>query len=191
MFRSFSKHPAVLLTTGLAAGAIIGGACIAMAEQVHMQNALRSLENARAQLADAVADKGGHRRFGCTALVHVWSVSARGQHDGFAPRTVNSGDCLDLLLGSVLVVETLEDQDRRQDTRQVFLDIPASKLRTQPHAGPRTKQRIDALAVIPRQPGPEIALFVKGLDPSNVLDGQILYEHVRRFQNQSRALTDP
>ena len=118
-------------------------------------------------------------------------MSACGQHEAFAPLTENSGNRLDLVLGSVLVVETLKDQGRREDARQVFLDIPASKLRTQPHAGPRTKQRIDALAVIPRQPGPEIALFVKGRDPSDALDGQILYEHVRRFQNQSRALTDP
>ena len=61
MIRLFSKSPATVLVTGLAAGAIIGGACVAMAEQVHMQNALRALENARSQLAEAVADKGGHR----------------------------------------------------------------------------------------------------------------------------------
>jgi hypothetical protein len=61
MFRLFSKSPAAVLVTGLAAGAIAGGACVAMAEQVHMQNALRALENARSQLAEAVADKGGHR----------------------------------------------------------------------------------------------------------------------------------
>jgi hypothetical protein len=61
MFRLFSKSPAVVLLTGLAAGAIVGGACVAVAEQVHMQNALRALENARAQLQEAVADKGGHR----------------------------------------------------------------------------------------------------------------------------------
>jgi hypothetical protein len=61
MSRLFSRSPAVVLVTGLTAGAIIGGACVAMAEQVHMQNALRSLENARAQLQEAVADKGGHR----------------------------------------------------------------------------------------------------------------------------------
>ena len=61
MIRFFSKSPAVILATGLAAGAIVGGACVAVAEQVHMQNALRALENARAQLQEAVADKGGHR----------------------------------------------------------------------------------------------------------------------------------
>ena len=61
MLRLFSKSPAVVLVTGLAAGAILGGACVAVAEQVHMQNALRALENARNQLVEAVADKGGHR----------------------------------------------------------------------------------------------------------------------------------
>jgi hypothetical protein len=61
MIRFFSKSPAVILVTGLAAGAIVGGASVAIAEQVHMQNALRALENARAQLQEAVADKGGHR----------------------------------------------------------------------------------------------------------------------------------
>ncbi|MBV8186124.1 MAG: hypothetical protein JOY64_10690 [Alphaproteobacteria bacterium] len=61
MIRFFSKSPAVILATGLAAGAIVGGACVAVAEQVHMQNALRALENARSQLTEAVADKGGHR----------------------------------------------------------------------------------------------------------------------------------
>ncbi len=61
MFRLFSKSPTVILAVGLAAGAIVGGTCVAVAEQVHMVNALRSLENARAQLQEAVADKGGHR----------------------------------------------------------------------------------------------------------------------------------
>lgn len=61
MIRFLSPSPAALLVTGLTIGAIVGGACVAMAEQVHMQNALRSLENARAQLVEAIADKGGHR----------------------------------------------------------------------------------------------------------------------------------
>lgn len=61
MFRFLSSSPRTLLATGLAAGALLGGTCVAVAEQVHMQNALRALENARAQLQEAVADKGGHR----------------------------------------------------------------------------------------------------------------------------------
>jgi len=61
MIRLFSRSPAVVLATSLAAGAIIGGACVAIADQPHMQNALRALENARSQLVEAVADKGGHR----------------------------------------------------------------------------------------------------------------------------------
>lgn len=61
MFRLLSKSPTVILAVGLAAGAIVGGTCVAVAEQVHMVNALRSLENARAQLQEAVADKGGYR----------------------------------------------------------------------------------------------------------------------------------
>ena len=61
MIRFFCKSPAAVLATGLGTGAIIGGALVAMADQPHMQNALRALENARYQLQEAVADKGGHR----------------------------------------------------------------------------------------------------------------------------------
>ena len=60
MLRSFSKSPAVILITGITIGTI-AGACIAMAAQPNMQEALGSLQAARASLVAAQANKGGHR----------------------------------------------------------------------------------------------------------------------------------
>jgi hypothetical protein len=45
---------ALLLGVGFAAGGVV-------AAQPHMTNALHALQNAQAQLQEAVADKGGHR----------------------------------------------------------------------------------------------------------------------------------
>jgi len=47
-------------------------------------------------------------------------MSACGQHEAFAPVTENSGDCLDLFLGSVLVVLSLYDEYRPSFDVPVF-----------------------------------------------------------------------
>jgi hypothetical protein len=60
MLRLFSKSPTAILVTGVTIGAI-AGACAVMAAQPHMQSALGSLQAARAELARAEANKGGHR----------------------------------------------------------------------------------------------------------------------------------
>lgn len=60
MLRSFSKSPAAILITGITIGAI-AGACVAMAAQPNMQEALGSLQAARASLVASQANKGGHR----------------------------------------------------------------------------------------------------------------------------------
>ena len=60
MLRFFTKSPAALLLTGVTIGAI-AGACVAMAAQPNMQEALGSLQSARASLLKAQANKGGHR----------------------------------------------------------------------------------------------------------------------------------
>jgi ribonucleotide reductase beta subunit family protein with ferritin-like domain len=46
---------------GVAAATLAFTAGYAFAVQVHMQNALHALENARSQLQMALADKAGHR----------------------------------------------------------------------------------------------------------------------------------
>jgi hypothetical protein len=46
------------LSTMLATGVLVGQATAA---QPHMQNAISALQNARAELAAATPDKGGHR----------------------------------------------------------------------------------------------------------------------------------
>ncbi|MBY0321841.1 MAG: hypothetical protein K2X72_24165 [Reyranella sp.] len=55
-----TKSPAAILLTGLTVGAI-AGACVAMAAQPNMQEALGQLQAARASLVRAEANKGGHR----------------------------------------------------------------------------------------------------------------------------------
>jgi gas vesicle protein len=60
MLRSFSKSPTAILVTGITIGAI-AGACVAMAAQPNMQEALGSLQAARTSLVAAQANKGGHR----------------------------------------------------------------------------------------------------------------------------------
>jgi gas vesicle protein len=60
MPRLLSKSPTVVLITGITIGAI-AGACVAMAAQPNMQEALGSLQAARASLVAAQANKGGHR----------------------------------------------------------------------------------------------------------------------------------
>lgn len=50
------KAPLACLVTGL-----VAGASIATANQPHMVSALRALEGARAELIQAVPNKGGHR----------------------------------------------------------------------------------------------------------------------------------
>lgn len=60
MPRFISKSAAALLLTGITVGAI-AGACVAMAAQPNMQEALGSLQAARASLVKAQANKGGHR----------------------------------------------------------------------------------------------------------------------------------
>jgi len=60
MLRSLAKSPIVILVTGITIGAI-AGACIALAAQPNMQEALGSLQAARASLVAAQANKGGHR----------------------------------------------------------------------------------------------------------------------------------
>ena len=60
MLRLFSKSPTTILVTGITIGAI-AGACVAMAAQPNMQEALGSLQAARASLVKAQANKGGHR----------------------------------------------------------------------------------------------------------------------------------
>lgn len=52
--------PAVYLLTGMAIGAL-AAACTAGANQPNMQAALNSLQAARAELIQAVPNKGGHR----------------------------------------------------------------------------------------------------------------------------------
>jgi len=54
------KTPAAYLLIGIAIGAV-GGACVAGANQPHMQSALNSLQAARAELVQAAPDKGGYR----------------------------------------------------------------------------------------------------------------------------------
>jgi hypothetical protein len=41
--------------------AILGAACVTLADQPHMQAALQSLGSAQSQLRQATHDKGGHR----------------------------------------------------------------------------------------------------------------------------------
>jgi hypothetical protein len=60
MLRLFSKSPTAILLTGITVGAI-AGACAVMAAQPNMQEALGSLQAARASLVKAQANKGGHR----------------------------------------------------------------------------------------------------------------------------------
>ncbi len=60
MLRFMTKSPAAILLTGLTVGAI-AGACVAMAAQPNMQEALGQLQAARASLVRAEANKGGHR----------------------------------------------------------------------------------------------------------------------------------
>jgi len=50
----------VVIGAGIAA-TVAFTAGYALAAQVHMQNALRALENARSQLQQALPDKAGHR----------------------------------------------------------------------------------------------------------------------------------
>lgn len=60
--RIFNRRQALVATAGLAAAAAGLSAAPAHAEyQPLMQAALNSLHNARAQLINATADKGGHR----------------------------------------------------------------------------------------------------------------------------------
>ncbi|MFO1158829.1 MAG: hypothetical protein U1E60_08320 [Reyranellaceae bacterium] len=60
MPRIIPKSPVALLAIGAAVGAVIG-ACAAGANQANMQNALGSLQAARAELIQARPNKGGHR----------------------------------------------------------------------------------------------------------------------------------
>ena len=50
----FAASAAMLLGAGFMAGGVV-------AAQPHMMNALHALENAKSQLQEAAADKGGHR----------------------------------------------------------------------------------------------------------------------------------
>ncbi len=60
MLRPLFKSPTAVLLAGIAIG-VIAGACIATAAQPNMQEALGSLQAARASLVKSQANKGGHR----------------------------------------------------------------------------------------------------------------------------------
>jgi cytochrome bd-type quinol oxidase subunit 1 len=58
MMKLVRAKPVLALALGMGVAFAAG---VAVAGQPHMQNALKSLRNARAQLESALADKAGHR----------------------------------------------------------------------------------------------------------------------------------
>jgi hypothetical protein len=69
------KTPSAYLLIGIAIGA---GACVAGANQPHMQAALNSLQAARAELVQAAPDKGGYRARAITRTEEAINETERG-----------------------------------------------------------------------------------------------------------------
>src|SRR5215472_8261368 len=75
----------------------------------------------------------------------------------------------------ILILETLDDQDRTGNPRQIVFDVPASKIRMQPDVVP-SPECPPCIAVMPRQSLGQIGGFKLRFRSSDARHAQVLHK---------------
>ena len=92
-------------------------------------------------------------------------------------------DCLWLGHRPVLILETLNDENRTSDARQIFFDVPTAKIGMKPDVVP-SPERPGGIAVMAGEFFGEIRGFELHLGLGDALDAEVLGEDVRSKQYQ-------
>ncbi len=75
-------------------------------------------------------------------------MATSGHHHCFSPSTDLLSNRLNLGLGAVIIVFTLDSQNRYSDIRQIIFDIPMDEIRVQPYIVPSPESVVGIGAVI-------------------------------------------
>src|SRR5206468_6037441 len=94
------------------------------------------------------------------APIDVRKVSTLCQHDRFTSIAERGGDRVDLFLGSINVIETLDEKCRRTNVIQVLFDTPTTEIGAQPYLTPRTEQLVHLRPVMPLKLGSQVTRLV-------------------------------
>jgi hypothetical protein len=136
---------------------------------------------------DELCDRIEHR----LGLIAMSGVAAIGQAQDLDRAAGLAGDGFGLGHSPVLIVETLNDESRAGDSRQIFFDVPAAKIGMEPDIVP-SPEGPGGIAVMAGELFGEIRGFELYLGLGDAFDAEVLDEDVRSKQHKAaHAVVNP